>query len=177
MNETNSTNEVYLQGVVDSEPEFDHSVKEDKFYKFYLKVARLSGQYDIIPVIINKNQLEVHNVSKGSNLAIKGQFRSHNKMEGENRKLLLSVFVKETSIKVLKNYEELKNIIEPNCVNWKFSRINLVLIAILMLGIGEYKYVGNVDKAIIIDVCVKLAKKYGDEKDYRFINALLDKVL
>ena len=89
----------------------------------------------------------------------------------------ISVFVKETSIKVLKNYEELKNIIEPNCVNWKFNRINLVLIAILMLGIGEYKYVGGVDKAIIIDICVKLAKKYGDEKDYRFVNALLDKVL
>lgn len=89
----------------------------------------------------------------------------------------ISVFVKETSIKVLKNYVELKNIIEPNCVNWKFNRINLVLIAILMLGIGEYKYVGGVDKAIIIDICVKLAKKYGDEKDYRFVNALLDKVL
>ena len=89
----------------------------------------------------------------------------------------VSVFVKETSIKVLKNYDELKAIIEPNCVNWSFSRINLILIAILMLGIGEYKYVGGVDKAIIIDVCVKLAKKYGDEKDYRFVNALLDKVL
>ena len=89
----------------------------------------------------------------------------------------ISVFVKETSIKVLKNYDELKAIIEPNCKNWSFARINLVLIAILMLGIGEYKYIGNVDKAIIIDICVKLAKKYADEKDYRFINALLDKVL
>lgn len=89
----------------------------------------------------------------------------------------VSLFVKETSIKVLKNYDEIRSIIEPNLTTWKFERINLVIIAILMLGIGEYKYVQGVDKAIIIDVCVKLAKKYGDQKDYRFVNALLDKVL
>lgn len=95
MIETNSTNEVYLQGEVDSVPEFDHSVKDEQFYKFYLKVLRLSGQCDIIPVIINKNQLDLHGIQEGSKIAIKGQFRSHNKMEGDNRKLLLSVFVKE----------------------------------------------------------------------------------
>ena len=52
-----------------------------------------------------------------------------------------------------------------------------MVISILMLGITEYKYIGNVDKSVIIDVCVKLAKKYADEKDYRFVNALLDKIL
>ena len=65
----------------------------------------------------------------------------------------------------------------PNCTTWKMERINLVVISILMLGITEYKYIGNVDKSVIIDVCVKLAKKYADEKDYRFVNALLDKIL
>lgn len=89
----------------------------------------------------------------------------------------VSIFVKEVSIKVIKNYEQIKQIIEPNCIKWKFERINLIIIAILMLGIGEFNYVEGTNKAVIIDTCVKLAKKYGDEKDYRFVNALLDKVL
>lgn len=89
----------------------------------------------------------------------------------------VSIFVKETAVKVLSHYDEIRRDIEPNCIKWEYDRINLVLISILMLGIGEYRYVGGVDKAIIVDVCVKLAKKYADEKDYRFINAVLDKIL
>lgn len=89
----------------------------------------------------------------------------------------VSLFIRETSVKVLSHYDELRAEIEPNCTSWKFSRINLIIIAVLMLGIGEYRYVGGVDRSVIIDVCVRLAKKYGDEKDYRFVNALLDKVL
>lgn len=89
----------------------------------------------------------------------------------------VSVFVKEVVVKFVKNYNEIYNLILPNCTTWKMERINLVVISILMLGITEYKYIGNVDKSVIIDVCVKLAKKYADEKDYRFVNALLDKIL
>ena len=89
----------------------------------------------------------------------------------------VSVFVKEVVVKCVKNYNEIYNLILPNCTTWKMERINLVVISILMLGITEYKYIGNVDKSFIIDVCVKLAKKYADEKDYRFVNALLDKIL
>lgn len=89
----------------------------------------------------------------------------------------VSVFVKGVVVKCVKNYNEIYNLILPNCTTWKMERINLVVISILMLGITEYKYIGNVDKSVIIDVCVKLAKKYADEKDYRFVNALLDKIL
>ena len=89
----------------------------------------------------------------------------------------VSTFVKEVSVKCLSHYEEIYNLILPNCNTWKMERINLIIIAILMLGITEFKFIGEIDKSIIINVCVKLAHKYGDEKDYRFVNALLDKVL
>ena len=95
MNSELTTNKVYLQGIVDSEPEFNHSVKDEEFYNFNLKVARLSGQNDIIPITISKRLLDYYNIQQGQKLAIKGQFRSHNKMENEKRKLVLFVFVKE----------------------------------------------------------------------------------
>lgn len=95
MNLENETNKVYLQGIVDSEPEYNHSVKDEDFYSFDLRVPRLSGQNDIIPITISKRQLDFYNITKGNNLALKGQFRSFNKLENEKRRLILSVFVKE----------------------------------------------------------------------------------
>lgn len=89
----------------------------------------------------------------------------------------VSTFVKEVTVKCLLSYEEIYNMILPNCTTWKMERINLIVIAILMLAITEYKFVGGVEKSIIINVAVKLAHKYADEKDYKFVNALLDKVL
>ena len=95
MNSEIANNKVYLQGVVQSLPEINHTVKDEEFYGFNLSVSRLSGQNDVIPIIISKNLLKFYNIKKGDMLAIKGQFRSYNKIENEKRKLILSVFVKE----------------------------------------------------------------------------------
>ena len=35
----------------------------------------------------------------------------------------------------------------------------------------------DVDKSVVIDVAVRLAKKYLDRDDYKFVNAILDNVL
>ena len=95
MNGEITNNKVFLQGIVDTEPKFNHSVKDEEFYGFDLRVARLSGQSDIIPIVIAKRLVEFYNITKGVNIAIKGQFRSFNQIENEKRKLILSVFVKE----------------------------------------------------------------------------------
>ncbi|MGN0787638.1 MAG: single-stranded DNA-binding protein [Candidatus Onthoplasma sp.] len=94
MNNEIENNKVFIQGYVENEPEFNHKVKDDEFYSFNLKVPRLSGQFDMIPIIISKQLLDVHCIKKGDKIALHGQFRSHNKLDGEKRKLILSVFVK-----------------------------------------------------------------------------------
>ena len=95
MNSEITNNKVYLQGVVETEPSLNHSVKDEDFYGFNLSVARLSGQTDIIPIIVLKKLIDEYGIKKGDSLAVRGQFRSFNKIEGEKRKLILSVFVKE----------------------------------------------------------------------------------
>ena len=95
MNSEIANNKVYLQGVVSSTPELNHTVKDEEFYGFNLSVARLSGQTDIIPIIIARRLLEFYNIALGNSLAVRGQFRSFNKVEDGKRKLILSVFVKE----------------------------------------------------------------------------------
>lgn len=95
MNGEIANNKVYVQGCVDTVPEFNHVVKDEEFYSFNLSVSRLSGQNDIIPIIIPKVLIDFYKIKKGNLLAIKGQFRSFNKIENEKRKLVLSVFAKE----------------------------------------------------------------------------------
>ena len=58
MNSDIDNNKVFLQGVVDTEPELNHSVKDEEFYSFDLRVARLSGQNDIVPIIISKKLIK-----------------------------------------------------------------------------------------------------------------------
>lgn len=95
-NETNPSNKVFLIGSVDSEPTLSHELYGEGFYDFTLKVPRLSQQCDLVPVTAAKRlfpdgQLPV----PGDKLALEGQFRSYNKMDGAHSKLMLTVFVKD----------------------------------------------------------------------------------
>lgn len=94
-NELDCNNKVFIQGEVDSVPEYDHSVKDEEFYSFNLKVSRLSGQCDIIPVTIAKKMCIMAGLNVGMEISISGQFRSFNKLDGEKSRLILRVFAKE----------------------------------------------------------------------------------
>lgn len=87
------------------------------------------------------------------------------------------LFLRETILKMIINYDSIKEIIESNLVNWKFDRLSIIDRAILFMTISEYKYVGDIDKPVVINVGVTLAKRYSDEKNYKFINGILDKIL
>ena len=45
------------------------------------------------------------------------------------------------------------------------------------MSYAHFYYVEKIDKRIVINVAVELAKKYIEEKQAKFINAILDEVL
>ena len=45
-------NRVYVYGEIVSEAQFSHEVFGEAFYEFFIKVLRLSGQADILPVTV-----------------------------------------------------------------------------------------------------------------------------
>jgi transcription termination factor NusB len=51
-----------------------------------------------------------------------------------------------------------------------------ILKAILFSAYSESKTLG-IDKKIIIDQAIVTTKKYSELNDYRFINAILDKII
>ncbi len=87
------------------------------------------------------------------------------------------LFSKEVVIKSLSNINDIKAKFQVNMPKWKFDRINAIARAILLMSYTNYKILGGVDKSIVIDLAVRLAKKYLDKDDYKFINAVLDKTL
>lgn len=92
---TNQTNNsVILCGTVKGEPVYSHEVFGEKFYEVMLAVKRLSGMDDVLPVSVSEHLLG-DGFRDGSEVTVKGQFRSYNKIVGERSKLMLTVFVRD----------------------------------------------------------------------------------
>lgn len=88
------------------------------------------------------------------------------------------IFLRELVIKTLIHQNEIITIIAPQLTKWTFSRLNVVSQVILLMSYSHFYYISEkVDKSIVIDVAIKLAKKFIPEEDYKYINAVLDKVL
>ena len=85
-----------------------------------------------------------------------------------------SPFVIDSIMISLQKYGEIKNAYIPYLNKWKWERLPLLTQAILLMSFTHYKYLGPVDKNIVINIAVNLAKKYIDDKQAKFINGLLD---
>ena len=103
-----NNNKVFLSGKVESEPEFSHETFGEGFYEVKLAVPRLSEHMDIIPVTISEKLLAKDAFKVGNFVAIKGQFRSYNKIVNEKSRLMLTVFVRELI--------EVDNTMNPNII-------------------------------------------------------------
>ena len=91
---TEKNNKVYIYGEIVSEAEFSHEVYGEGFYEFYVKVMRLSGQADVLPVTVSE-RIMTDEMKPGNTICALGQFRSYNKLEGGKSRLMLTVFIRE----------------------------------------------------------------------------------
>lgn len=88
-------NRVALSGEVSSEAEFSHEVYGEGFYTVLLTTLRSSGTADEVPVMISERMCDIKTLKIGQHLAVTGQFRSFNRHEEKNNRLVLSVFARE----------------------------------------------------------------------------------
>lgn len=93
MNREFDNNKVTLSGEIVSNFGFSHEVYGEGFYTAMLASERLSGQKDIIPIMVSERLVDVKAEWIGRFARISGQFRSYNKHENRRRHLELSVFV------------------------------------------------------------------------------------
>jgi primosomal replication protein N len=92
MNE--STNSVSIAGKL-SELTLSHKIFGEAFYTFFLECERLSEKADILPVTVSERLLLKHPLFEGSEVCVKGQLRSYNKLVDGKVRLYLTVFARE----------------------------------------------------------------------------------
>ena len=97
----------------------------------------------------------------------------------EDEREEIPLFILDSVNLSLLHYNDAANAIIPHLKGWVWDRIPLLSQAILVMSYTHFYFVekGKVDKRVVINTAVDLAKKYVEEKQGKFINAILEKVL
>ena len=85
-------NQLTVRGTLASPPEFSHENHGRSFYRFTLKVPRLSSAIDVLPVIAGAELMERISPEEKCMITVTGQVRSHNIRIDGKRKLLIFIF-------------------------------------------------------------------------------------
>ncbi len=92
-----NNNKITLCGTAVEAPAFSHDVFGESFFVFKLEVKRLSGQKDVLPVIVSERLLTDIKIEAGERLRVEGQLRSYNIITENKSRLQLQTFAREIS--------------------------------------------------------------------------------
>ncbi len=87
-------NYVELWGTAAEEPQLSHENHGCRFYKFPLRVERLSGLADYPMILVSETQLREQGIHAGEKLRVTGSLRSFNNKSGQGSRLVLSVLAR-----------------------------------------------------------------------------------
>jgi transcription antitermination protein NusB len=74
----------------------------------------------------------------------------------------------------LDSIEEVDKAITSHLQNWTFERLKRVDLAVLRIGAYSLLFQRDIPAQITIDEAIEIAKEYGSDDSYRFINGVLD---
>ena len=83
-------NYVELWGTAAQDCVFSHENHGQRFYKFPLRVERLSGQCDTLVIVVNESMTSL--LCEGEPVRVTGQLRSFNNKSGQGSRLVITVF-------------------------------------------------------------------------------------
>ncbi|MBQ9330630.1 MAG: single-stranded DNA-binding protein [Oscillibacter sp.] len=83
-------NQVVLEGQALEAPAWSHDNHGTRFFRFFLRVPRLSGQWDELPILLP--EALAPQVGTEGPLRVQGELRSFNNRSGVGRRLVLAVY-------------------------------------------------------------------------------------
>lgn len=96
MNTVEITNAVRVCGEITEEPAFSHEILGESFFTMTVRVRRLSGNADDIPVQVSDRLTNIEELVSGRKVQITGSYRSYNKHnENGSSNLILFMFADE----------------------------------------------------------------------------------
>ena len=81
-------------------------------------------------------------------------------------------FINTSIAEIIKNYDYIKDVIKENTKNWDYERIGVVE-RTLLIEAGYEILIKKTPIEVIANEVVELAKEYGNEKSYEFVNGIL----
>ena len=85
-------------------------------------------------------------------------------------------FAKNLIQKTINHIQEIDYLIEKNLNNWKINKITIVDKSILRFSTYEIIYDQEIPPIVTINEAVHLAKRFGKNNSYIFINGVLDSI-
>jgi len=76
----------------------------------------------------------------------------------------------------IENISKIDETIKAHLTGWDFDRVNKVTIAILRMSVYSLMFTKDIDSSIVIDEAIDIAKNYGPDGSYKFVNAILDNI-
>jgi N utilization substance protein B len=76
----------------------------------------------------------------------------------------------------VENLAVIDELIKKNIRNWEFERLSKVDLAILRTSVFEMKYQKDVPAGVTINEAIEIAKSFGNDDSYKFINGVLDNI-
>ena len=86
------------------------------------------------------------------------------------------IFPRMMVLGTIENITEIDKVIQENLDNWVIDRLNSVDKAILRLSVYSLLYQKDTPPPIVIDEAINLAKDFGTDDSYKFVNAVLDSI-
>ena len=101
---------------------------------------------------------------------IEEHFSQIHDMQNIDKKYLREIMLELPKVEI-----ELKNAIEP-FIGRDFAALDPVERAILCLGAYELSYKSDVPTRVVINEMIELAKVFGSDHSYKFVNGVIDKL-
>ncbi len=83
-------------------------------------------------------------------------------------------FAKLLIVGTLENLDDIDSAIKKQLQSWDFDRIVKVELAILRISVYSILYQKEIPIAVTINEAIDIAKDYGSDDAFRFINGILD---
>ena len=87
-----------------------------------------------------------------------------------------SLFAKHLIAGAIENAETIDGLIKSHLSGWDFDRVNKVSLAILRMSVYSLLFQKDVPGTIVIDEAIDIAKEYGPDDSFKFVNAVLDNI-
>jgi len=98
-------------------------------------------------------------------------------LEGKDATQKAKEVLKERYRSVLEHLPEIDEKIGEKAEGWSFSRLPKADLTVMRLAVYEILFDEDVPDGVAINEAVELAKRYGGDKSYRFVNGVLASVV